>query len=66
MNKKEYDNLKANFLRAFANVPQPLRTEIIAVVKSDTFTWLTAKEEIVRNNKSAEKILDLLKTIKVI
>jgi hypothetical protein len=62
----EYAVLKANFFAAFANVPLPLRTEIIAVVGDDSFTWYTAKLEIINDTKHASKILELLKKIGVL
>ena len=66
MGKKEYDKLKAHFLKSFANVPFPLRNEIIAVVGSETFTWSSAKEEIIRDTNNAKKILSLLNEMGVI
>ena len=66
MNKNQYDELKVNFLKSFANVPFPLRNEIIAVIDNETFSWSSAKEEIVRDTDNAKKILILLKDIRVI
>ena len=66
MEKVEYDRLKSHFLKLFANVPFPLRSEIIAVIEDETFTWSSAKEEIVRDTDNAPKILALLKDIDVV
>lgn len=66
MEKKDYDELKSHFLKSFANVPFPLRNEIIAVIGTETFTWSSAKEEIARDTNNAPKILSLLKDIRVI
>ncbi len=59
MKKKEYNLLKAGFLRTYANVPYPLRSEIIAAIGKETFSWSSAKEEVERDTKNAEKILSL-------
>ena len=61
MDTKEYEALKANFLRIIANVPGPLREEIIAVVGDKTFTWITANAEIKKDTKEAHVILENLK-----
>lgn len=66
MTPKEYEELKSAFLQACARVPLPLRNEIIAVVDKQAVTWMVAKEEIIRDTKNAAKILQQLRTIKVI
>ncbi len=60
------ETLKATFLKLFANVPVPLREEIIAVIGTNTFTWLSAKAEIERNTPASNLILKQLKKIGVI
>ncbi len=66
MDQKGYELLKANFLKMYASVPEPLRKEIIAVVDDETFTWQTAKLEIMNNTKHAKIILEHLEKIGVI
>lgn len=61
-----YAVLKSKFFETYANVPEPLRREIIAVVGDETFTWQTAKAEIMNDTKTAKKILVLLLEIGVI
>ena len=61
-----YEHLKAKFLSLYANVPEPLREQIIAVVNSETYSWYTAKAEILNNTKISRKILLNLVRIKVI
>ena len=66
MDKKEYENLKAKFLKLHANVPIPLREEIIAAVDKDTYNWYTANAEIEHDTKKAKLILKQLHKIEVI
>lgn len=66
MDDNEYKELKVKFLQAFANVPHPLRKEIIAVIGEDTFNWSSAKAEIVHDTEKAPVILEHLKKIGVL
>jgi hypothetical protein len=66
MEEKEYKALKAKFLSFFANVPQPLRKEIIVVVGEDTFNWSSAKAELTNDTEKAHIILEQLKKMDVI
>ncbi len=66
MGNGKYGVLKSKFLEIYANVPEPLRKEIIAVVDNETFTWQTAKAEIVSDTKYAKIILEHLSKIGVI
>ena len=58
MDKKEYEVLKAKFLKLIANVPIPLREEIIAVVDEKTVSWNAAYGEIKGNTDNAKTILE--------
>ena len=66
MAKDSYEFLKSTFLKAYANVPEPLRKEIIVMVDDESFTWQTAKGEILNNTKNAKSILMHLKKMEVI
>ena len=66
MNKKEYGTLKAKFLKLYANVPLPLREEIIAVVDKKPVSWNVSYIEIKADSKNAEIILGSLKKIGVV
>lgn len=63
---EEYATLKAKFIKVLANVPEPLRDEIIAVIDNNPFSWYTAYGEIEHNTKNAEKILLQLKKMQVL
>lgn len=66
MNKKEYEILKAKFLKLVANVPIPLRDEIIAVVDKKTVSWNAAYGEIKKDTDNAKIILGHLKKMGLI
>lgn len=63
MDKDEYETLKAKFLKLFANVPFPLREEIIAIVDNQPFSWSAAYGEIKHDTDKAKTILTHLKQI---
>lgn len=58
--------LKAAFIKAFASVPQPLRSEIVAVVELQPYTWASAFLEVENGTKVGDAILKELRKIKVI
>jgi len=66
MDNKKYGVLKAKFLKSRANVPLPLRDEIIAVVGNQTFSWNAAYGEIDQDTENAELILEQLTRIGLI
>ena len=61
MDKKEYEILKAKFLKIVATVPLPLRGEIIAIVDKKTVSWDVAYGEIKQDTINATIILEHLK-----
>lgn len=63
---EKFAELKAKFIKVFANVPDPLREEIIALINNNPFSWYAAYGEIEHNTKNSEKILLQLKKIGVI
>ena len=63
---RDYDNLKAGFLKIYANIPSPLRSEIVAVVGEETFSWAACKAEIEHDTDKAPIILAQLKKIGVL
>mgnify|MGYP001558363584 FL=1 len=63
---EDYAALKAKFITVFANVPEPLREEIVAVIENNPFSWYAAYGEIEHNTKNADKILSLLQKIGVL
>lgn len=66
MEAKEFESLKAKFVKVFASVPMPLRREIIAVIKDQPLTWEVAYLEIQNDTVNAKNILKFLKEIGVL
>lgn len=57
---------QSQFMKVFADLPIPLRREIIAVVDGQPITWNVAYTEISSKTKLGDKILDQLKRLKII
>ena len=61
---------KERFYKIYANLPLPIRDEIIAVVSLDgqkePITWKVAKLEIDENTKTGQQILEELDKLKII
>lgn len=60
------EELKATFFQRYANIPAGAREEIIAVVDDETYTWNSAKVEIINNTETGKKILELLNKMKIL
>jgi len=60
------EDKKAKFLGIYADVPDNLRRDIIAVVDDKTYTWNTAYFEIKNDTELGKKILKELVVTKVI
>lgn len=60
------EDKKAKFLGIYANVPDNLREDIIAVVDDKTYTWNTAYFEIKNNTELGREILKELVVTTVI
>ena len=60
------ENKKEKFLQIYADVPEELRSDIIVVIDSKTYTWNTAYFEIKDNTLLGKKILKVLETLKII
>ncbi len=63
---KDYEVLKAKFLKIYANIPSPLRGEIVAVIGEETFSWSACKAEIEHDTDKAPILLAQLKKIGVL
>lgn len=57
---------KAKFLRAYANVPEKLRDDIVIAIDQKPYTWNTAYLEIKENTQLGQKILKTLAEMGII
>ncbi len=60
------EKLKERFLQAYANLPDALRKEIIAVIEDKTYTWSSSYFEIKNNTELSKKILNTLSDLGII
>lgn len=54
------EDKRARFLKIYANVPEDLREDIVAVVDAKSYTWNIAYLEIKDNTELGKKILNTL------
>lgn len=59
-------DVKALFLKTYANLPRGSREEIIAVVKGEPYTWQSAKLEVEQDTVVSKEILQLLVNLKIL
>ncbi len=63
---EELDAWRAGFIKKFASLPGPLRSEIVAVVDGEPFSWSAAYLEVSNKTNKGNEILKLLKALKVL
>jgi hypothetical protein len=66
MSASEYDRLCTAFMKTFASVPDPLRSEIILVIEGKPYTWETVFIEVRAKTELSKKMLEALKRLKII
>lgn len=57
---------KEKFLKVYANLPEPEREQIIAVVDNKTYSWNVAYAEISNNTELGQKILKKIEDLGLI
>ena len=57
---------KEKFLKVYANLPEPEREQIIAVVDNKTYSWNVAYAEISNNTELGRKILKKIEDLGLI
>ncbi len=58
--------VREKFLKVFANLPEPERVQIIAIIDEKPYSWNAAYNEIDQNTKLGEKILKKLEELKIL
>lgn len=59
-------DLRAKFLKVYANLPLGVREEIIIVVDGEPLSWKAAKLEVEENTKKGQYILEQLSKLEII
>ena len=59
--------LKSKFLKAFANLPEKIKSEeVIAVVDGQPYTWLAAAVEVKSESITGKKILKIVTELEIL
>jgi len=56
----DLDTLRSKFISSYANIPQNLRRDVIAVLDKEIYSWQTAFYEIKEKTKIGDSILKKL------
>lgn len=62
----DIDKLKAKFLHAYANLPEPERSQAIAIINEKTYSWDLACSEISKDTELGIKILKKLNIMEIL
>ena len=57
---------KEKFLKVFANLPEPEREQVIAIIDNKTYSWNIAYNEISNDTELGKKILKKLENLKLL
>lgn len=57
---------KDKFLKVYANLPEPEREQVIAIVDGKTYSWNVAFNEISNDTRLGEKILKRMEELDII
>lgn len=57
---------KERFLKVYANLPEPEREQVIAIVDNKTYSWNVAFIEITNNTELGKKILKKLEILDIL
>ncbi|EFK96331.1 hypothetical protein LDC_1625 [sediment metagenome] len=60
------EKIRESFLKAYSNLPEKVREEIIVVVNNTPFTWSSAYFEIKNNTSIGKEILNTLKELEIL
>ena len=60
------DKIKERFLKAYSDLPEKIRGEIIVLVNDKPFTWNSAYLEIKNDTETGKQILNNLKELGII
>jgi hypothetical protein len=58
--------MRAKFFKAYANLPETERYQVIAVIDEKTYSWNVAYNEISKDTELGKKILKKMETMGII
>lgn len=59
-------DLKAKFLKVYANLPLGTREEIVIVIDGEPLSWKAAQLEVEQNTKKGKEILENLNKLQIL
>ena len=59
-------DLKAKFLKVYANLPLGVREEVVIVIDSEPLSWKAAQLEVEQNTKKGQEILEQLNKLQIL
>ena len=59
-------DLKARFLKIYANLPLGVREEVVIVIDSEPLSWKAAQLEVEQNTKESKEILEQLYKLQIL
>ena len=62
----EIEELNGKFIRAYANLPEPEKVQIIAIVEEKPYSWDAAYREISNNTPLGKKILKKMELLGIL
>ena len=60
------ENLRSKFLHAYANLPVPERSQVIAILNEKTYSWDTAYTEVSNKTLLGNKILKKMELLEIL
>jgi len=57
---------KEKFLKAYANLPEPERQQVIVVIAGETYSWQVAYKEVVNDTKLGKEIIKKLEALGIL
>ncbi len=63
---KEFEELNAKFVRVYANLPVPERSQVVAVIDDKPYSWDVAYAEISNETVLGNKILKKMKLVGIL
>ena len=57
---------KEKFLKVFANLPEPEREQVIAIIDNKTYSWNIAFNEISNDTELGKKIIKKLEALEIL
>ncbi len=59
-------DLKAKFLKVYANLPLGVREEVVIVIDGEPLSWKAAQLEVEQNTKKGKEILEQLNKLQIL